>query len=292
MKHLLKYTKKLLSNSSSEAEEAEREAIKFYESAQMKYFQSGDFARADQTIKFIYRMSADNEYAKKRNSCTTYASIANYSTDSATIIRNIILDNFSDTVFERFALFSIAKMEEYEFDKQPSVNHITNNDGRKIQTHLSLYDSRYFKKVDLLSHTSNVIIEVDEIFKKSDILFHENDKIIIFLGALFHDFGKSVIAAKKYGLYKEGMEEGKYKHEEISGELFLYFLAEFDEGKMRANVLLQEYIDRIYKIITSHHYNKYKIKEGDRHTHVVVEADRKARGKEKAILEVEEMKEA
>lgn len=159
------------------------------------------------------------------------------------------------SVFERIFL----DMSKFNFKDDASVN-------QAYDKHLIEYNNRYklLSKIDLFSHTINVVVETIRITKD----LPQNLKDISILLALLHDVGKNKIIASDF-CYED---KNKEAHHKISANYAKHIL--YDEKLNKNSTVSNELIENVYSTLRSHHEAD---KENSIFLEILIQADMKAR---------------
>jgi len=280
-----RFIKKSQKTTQSINKEDEALLAKYYENSVKKKIVNGELGRSMATINFINRISQDTAYRSKRKKLGSYDDIVYFKEKPSNRIRNVFLNTLKNPDYEQLMIYVVAEMEQLSFSRQPSVNLQTKNDGRGILSFGVMQNYEKYAMVNLLDHTANVVEKWVEVMENASEAFHDTEKIIILFGCLFHDYGKSIEALRKYGLDYESAKLGKYKHEEYSAIMIQKHAENFMDGYLMKNENSMKIIGRIINVVENHHNtDKFVLKDVDRLTKYVKAADYAAR--ESEIIEL------
>lgn len=257
-------------------------------------FAEGELYRSAKTMQIVDLIAAKIR-SRKRSGIMPgelVGEVYDFDDDNVNKARNILSEYMINGDYEHFAFDMLAKMQFFDFDSQPSVNFF--KDGSEDSITLPskkrvLYEE--FKKVSLLAHTCNVMIEFKRFMDNRDFTLSREDECLLALACLLHDFGKSISLATHYGFYEEGMKKGKYTHALISEKLIKVFAMEFSKGYLLRDVVQKKLIERLQNIVATHHAKDYVVV--DRLVKYVVLIDANARTIEyERLMKIKDVKES
>lgn len=223
---------------------------------------------------------ATGEKYRHRQNAVLMEEIIEFKYNSSNIIRNAFMDYLKDDSLEDFFIYAVEIMEEFDFDMQPSVNSSAMDSTRPNGRYKEKNTYEIFSKVNLLDHTAHVMVAFGEYMDNLKHPMHEVDKMIIGFACLFHDFGKSLKLATELGLYVEGMEIGRYRHEELSFKILQIMLEQYEDGKILKNVIFKLRFEIVGNLVYNHHNSIFDLEEKDEKVEIVQFIDITARQQE------------
>lgn len=212
----------------------------------------------DMTQAFMETMRSNFEYEKRKRNATLLADIVDYKLESSNkLFTGLFKYMMNNSEYEKLLISIIELIDTFNFDTQPSVN-LKGKD--KSMPNGGFQEGNQYQKlstVTLMQHTANVVAEFIRYSESSKTIKSDTEWRTLAFACLFHDFGKSIALCKLYGLYKEEMEIGEYKHEKLSVKLIEVILGFFNNGSMLKHDVYKSDIVDICSIVAGHHSKKY-----------------------------------
>ena len=195
--------------------------------------------------------------------------------------------NFQD-FWNDFLATVIDDMGKYQFNLAPSVNGLSREDmgiprGKSENTDIGLENNELLKSISLEEHTHNVVSAAESFYRSGKFAeLTKEERFVLFLACLLHDFGKSMQLAIDYKMIDEADPKtslNRVGHASCSSR---YIMDRFEksfnaDGKME---YFRKDVERIALICAEHHNIHYQ----DRLSHYLNECDRIARGYEIAKI--------
>ena len=249
-------------------------------------FISGEFFQYNMSLVAIDMINAGIRRKQKNQKLYERSSVKmEYRTSAARMMYDIVFQHVADAHLFNLAANALVIMEDEFFDEQPSVNLKKGRlDNLTIVTTKTSYEE--FSKINLLEHTKNLLVVFDEFTKSGANTLNDKNNEILLLSCIFHDFGKSILLAKKLGIYEKGMEDGFYKHNYVSEEMVQMIAESVDKTIFTKNKEHSYQLGRIKNIVFHHHKDRDSVRFDDKDDLVpfLIKTDKKAREREQIEL--------
>ena len=193
-------------------------------------------------------------------------------------IREVI--PWNETYWQVMLAESCTLMEEYNFNRQPSVNYYHTKPKNQVNI-WKQEEMKQLSKINLLVHTCRVVSECISFLSTYKHDLWEKDRVVLLFACIFHDFGKAVGLMKAYRIVGSVDEIRMRGHAEISAK----FIEKFQKKlkiKYESNLMIIDILDDVKLIVRRHHRKDDGFHNpSDLYLQMI---DRRAREKELALL--------